>query len=969
MSNFRIDTMRTNINNRLVYCFFALLFVIPQPQVWADWNNFIINYDKELYGNGQTWQIANYNENWIYFANKNGVIQYDGNLWTIHPLRYSSDVRSVYPSVYQKKIFAGGINEFGYFVPNERGNMIYHCMSASLLPQQRNIGNVWNICENENTLYFQGDQSVLKYFQGKYSLVKSRTKIDCSALINGIFYIGTSEGLFVLAGRTFLPLQGSEVMKGEKIRCFLPNSKGVIAVTANGLYVCDGQRVKQYVVGIEHFLKENNVFCAARSGNQIAIGTVRKGLVLIDTNTKVVKFFNEKNGLQNNTVLSLKFDGKNHLWAGLDIGIDCICLDASLTNLYTFPNSLGTGYSALLEHNMLYLATNRGLFYTHYPILSEEGVIPITSVPESSGQVWKLSRIGNDVFCLHDRGIFFLKNGHLSRVGNVTGAWTCQSVFGKTDMAYVGLYSGLLLMKKINGIWTVAQTIGNFNISSGEFVQQSATVIWINNSNEIIRIELDKDLTHVISQRNYGVKNGLPPNQNLGICRVGTGIYFTTSAGIYYYDEKADRMKPSPAMNSILGGQIYYQRLVAYHNQLISLSPQKICIASLSGKRTSTLIASLEQPLEMIRGYESIIPLSDSLLVIPYDRGFALFNKEAWTKRAKYKHEVHIETVTISYPKDSLIYSDNFLHRCYIPELSYRFNSLRFKYSSNSLANTDAVLYQYRMDNNDVWSDLSKANVKEFSNIREGNHSFQVRAKFVDNSFATDHFDFVVLPPWYRSWLAYFFYFLLLTAFMGYLYRLDNKRLHRKNKLALLQKNREMQQKEQAFKEENARKERQIMELEKEKMEHDMQHKSQEMADLMINFVRKNEILTELKQDLFKVTTTLKGDNSKDLKKQLLVVNSKIDANIQSDDTFKHIEEQFDLAHNNFMKHLGEKHPDLSMNERMMCAYIKMGLSTKEMAPLLNISTRGVETLRYRIRKKFELEREDSLTDYLNKNF
>jgi len=71
------------------------------------------------------------------------------------------------------------------------------------------------------------------------------------------------------------------------------------------------------------------------------------------------------------------------------------------------------------------------------------------------------------------------------------------------------------------------------------------------------------------------------------------------------------------------------------------------------------------------------------------------------------------------------------------------------------------------------------------------------------------------------------------------------------------------------------------------------------------------------------------------------------------------------LVHNNFMKKLREKHPDLSNSERLMCAYLKMNLSTKEIAPLLNISVRGVETTRYRLRKKLGLDRDDGLIDYL----
>ena len=169
------------------------------------------------------------------------------------------------------------------------------------------------------------------------------------------------------------------------------------------------------------------------------------------------------------------------------------------------------------------------------------------------------------------------------------------------------------------------------------------------------------------------------------------------------------------------------------------------------------------------------------------------------------------------------------------------------------------------------------------------------------------------------------------------------------------------------FEEDKKEKEQQIMQLEKDNLEHELQHKSQEMANLMINFVRKNEILTEIRTDLSKVMSTLRGDNTKESKQLLLLVRNKIESNIQGDEVLKRIEDQFDLVHNNFMKTLREKHPDLSSNERMMCAYLKMNLSTKEIAPLLNISVRGVETIRYRLRKKFNLEREESLTDYINR--
>lgn len=68
------------------------------------------------------------------------------------------------------------------------------------------------------------------------------------------------------------------------------------------------------------------------------------------------------------------------------------------------------------------------------------------------------------------------------------------------------------------------------------------------------------------------------------------------------------------------------------------------------------------------------------------------------------------------------------------------------------------------------------------------------------------------------------------------------------------------------------------------------------------------------------------------------------------------------------MKKLRSRYPDLSNNEVLLCAYIKMNFSTKEIAPLMNISVRGMETMRYRIRKKFNLERDESLQEFLAKN-
>ena len=137
------------------YVLFVFLFLIPFGKAFAGWNNFIVNFDKSLYGKGpQTWQIAPYDDHWVYFANKNGMVQFDGNVWKVFPLNNFSDVRSVLASTIQKRIYAGGINEFGYYEPAEDGELIYHCMSDTLDNSVRMLGNVWGIHEADNILLY-----------------------------------------------------------------------------------------------------------------------------------------------------------------------------------------------------------------------------------------------------------------------------------------------------------------------------------------------------------------------------------------------------------------------------------------------------------------------------------------------------------------------------------------------------------------------------------------------------------------------------------------------------------------------------------------------------------------------------------------------------------------------------------------------------------------------------------------------
>ena len=960
------------ISSYFLYVTLFFLLLLPLGKAVAGWNSFIVNFDKSLYGKGaQTWKIAPYDDHWVYFANKNGMVQFDGNVWTVFPMNNFSDVRSVLASTTQKRIYAGGINEFGYYEPSEDGELVYHCMSDTLERDCRFVGNVWGIHEADNILYIQGDDRVVKYLNGKYTAIEMNAKIDCSNMVNGILYIGTDHGVWVLVGNTFFPLQGADILASNRIRGIIPHKGGgVIVVTAyNGLFYCNGRTTVPFVTGAEDFMCENEVFCVAAQDDKIALGTIHKGLLLIDCSTMDVKYFNENNGLRNNTVLSVAFDSRGNLWAGLDSGVDYVSLSSSFTNLYSYPYSYGTGYTAAMEDGYLYLGTNRGLYYTSYPVRLNGNLPDIHPIPQSSGQVWNLCKIGDDLFCLHDRGIFQIKGTNMYRITDITGAWYCQEVMGYPDRMYVGVYNGLYLLEKQSGEWRVLCKIDGFQDSCRLFEQESAKVLWIYNSGSITRVELSEELTRQISVKSYGVEEGFPVERQIYVAKIEGRVYFTTPHGIYKYNVHKDMMEPCSDLNNLLNGAVPYTRLLEYHERLIRLSPHEICIANLGTYKrgANTSINPIRQSfLELGQDYEAIIPLSDSLMVIPNEEGFALFTVPEVRHRQDLTHSVYIRNMYLTYPKDSLVYTANFLGKKPSLLVDYTSNSVRFEYGLAFFdLDGDDIRFQYRL-NKGVWSDYTTVRIKEYSNLSEGDYTFEVKVIYPDGTTSSDELSFRILPPWYRSVAAYVCYIILAFLGLWYIYRWDDIRVKRKKEQAVVEKDKELHEMEKEFEADKARREKQIVQLEKEKLEYDLQHKSQEMANLMINFVRKNEMLTEIKSEIIKVASSLRGEGAREGKQLLLVINSKIDSNIQSDEVLKRIEDQFDLIHNNFMKRLHVRHPDLSNNERMMCAYLKMNLSTKEIAPLLNISVRGVETIRYRLRKKFGLEREDSLTDYLS---
>ena len=81
-----------------------------------------------------------------------------------------------------------------------------------------------------------------------------------------------------------------------------------------------------------------------------------------------------------------------------------------------------------------------------------------------------------------------------------------------------------------------------------------------------------------------------------------------------------------------------------------------------------------------------------------------------------------------------------------------------------------------------------------------------------------------------------------------------------------------------------------------------------------------------------------------------------INKEIEDKDQWALFERNFNQVHEEFFKKLAQINNKLTPKDLKLCAYIKMNLSNKEIAPLMNITVRGVETHRFRLKKKLDLK-------------
>ncbi|WP_295793618.1 triple tyrosine motif-containing protein [Mucilaginibacter sp.] len=930
---------------------------------------YVQNYTKALYQSGnQNWSITRDEHGIMYFGNSDGLLTFDGKYWQSYRMPNGLIVRSVAADG-KGKVYSGGFGEFGYWENNKNGSLKYHSLTQ-LVPKKYQPVNeeVWKIYIDKGQVIFQSFGSIYIYSNGKITVVKGLYPFLFLYRVNGHYFVEqVNKGLFELKDSKLTYIEGSDKIGNSGVLSILalPRNKFLIGTARNGLFMYDGKQINAWVNQADEFLKtyqlNNGVMF---SGKYIAYGTILNGVIIIDTAGNVVQHINKSSGLQNNTVLSLFIDNEQNLWAGLDNGIDRIEVNSPLYFYFDKSGRFGTVYSSIIFNNKIYLGTNQGLFYSDWVENGNKRLFQsfdFNLIPGSQGQVWELSLQDGRLLCGHNSGTFQVNGNTLSKITGISGGWTLKKL--NANQLIQGTYTGLVFYKKDNaGNWAFDHKLDGFGEPSRYVEQDNKGEVWVSHAYKgIYRVTLTADLKKAAAVKYYDKKAGLPGSYNINVFNLDNRIVFSSDSGFYVYDDISDRFSKYQQLNKMLGTFSSSNKIIpALGKKYWFINHGRVALADFSTAGKLSIDSNRFSILDgrMVKGYENISRINSAIYLISVDDGFVILNDEDALLRNDIKlPPVLIRRIENITDRVTPITDDGDQKDI---EISYAQNNIRISYSL-PFYRQEKVKFQYYLEGySKQWSDWSTQTQKEFTNLNQGSYTFKVRAKINEENVSPETtLAFTILAPWYAGKIAVFCYIVLIIV--AYLlatkyYQLKLKR-HQHNIHEKLHK-----EKEEFLKQEAIINEQEIVKIKNEQLQADLASKSRELANSAMNIVYKNELLQKISDEI----AHLKDSHGKPLaEEQLRRIQKVIDEGMTDDRDWNIFESSFNEAHENFFKKLKSDHPDLVPNDLKLCAYLRMNMSSKEMASLLNISLRGVEIRRYRLRKKLNLEHDKNLVEFL----
>ena len=771
------------------------------------------NWAPEDFGSsGQIWSIQEDGRGTMNFATNGGFITYDGENWTktsISDVAYARSLDKDENGV----LWAGGIGDCGYLTSDSLGNYIFHSILDELGFDKEGLRDFWVTKCSSQGVFFCSFNKVIQYDQGKIYVYESEEHFyPLHEHLGNIYVHEKGVGLHMIKDHRLIQLHQFDRLHPTTPYAFidLGNDTSYVVLEKYMFKIlnsdftdttlsAEDDALITYYAEVDDYLGNYRAYgaCALPDGN-IAINTMRRGVVIIDPAGNIQSIFNVSHGLIDNTVFRMHYQEGVGLWLGTNAGISLLEYPSPM-QYYRSPALSGSVQDASYFNNSLYIATSQGIFKSAggKPYDFDSTFI---QYPRCVNQSWVIKPDGENLYGGSGKALYQLEPIYNEVIENITvfdlhfsekfpewafiASWNGVLVFNRDDWGFIG---HIKIPAEVRSLTTDSE--GNLFCGSFSF-----------GLNVISDLQLLDTLTYSILTIEDSVFNQCNVQNVNGDVLVGTveGLfkfegsadYDAHSSGSYTLDTSGfiqftdvlngtnwfgTSSKQGFVKNNEFNYLQFYNRKFGENRFLRRLDDGKIY----AGFADILMVLEEETGLFLNHEYDVIfrkVELNDSVLF----HGF-------WNKDNCF---------VISQPNDD------------IPEFQYGDWRLRVEFAANSYNSARAVEYSYRLIGYDTaWSAWSNEPFVTFTNLYEGEYTLEVKALNPYNKESRiNKYQFSIIPPWYRTYVAYLCYFLLFLILIILIVKLSVKRLKKANEKlenTVLKRTQEIRQQKDELEEKN----------------------------------------------------------------------------------------------------------------------------------------------------------------------
>ena len=902
----------------------------------------------------QAWDATQDKSGILYFGTTDGLLTFDGVKWDHYSVPGISIIRSV--KAINDKIYIGAYEEFGYFERDEYGVPEYHSLNSLLKDYKYRDDEFWSITEQDGKIYFQSFRSVFCYDGKEVGTLQIDGKgpLNLSA-VNGKLYTQVIyAGFSKYTGTDYEEVISRGTIGNTDVVKALPfTDKSILLCTEkDGLYQISANRhVRKFTTEADAELKSHCINRAIRmKDGTIVLGTLRNGVYGISPSGEVMWHYNIENGLGNNTVLNLMEDKSGNVWVMMDHGISLI--HSSLSYSFLKPDAgepyIGMTYAMNRTGDKLYLGTNQGLYWYSFSKKT------IHSCEDLRSQIWYINNID---------GQNLIGGGTVSAEidgENITNFTTNGStdlkkgrIHNQEVLVESSYYALRIHKRQKDGKWGLSHEVKGFGAPIRQLEIDNDGSLWCAHSAQgVMHVELTSDLNKVESIELFKDAGPGHTRSTSFVMKIRGQIIISDGDSLYRYDSASKSLKLFSALYKDLQTtpEIYSSTPVNDRQFWLSSRKSYSLIEYRDGHYYRMLTVPLDHLTLQSNGVNNKVYVDDSkncYLALNNGIGFINLGQERQRKLQPAMTIASVEHINEKGVPERLKLKTD------IDNLTESRGNISFRLSYPSY-NFRAPRFMYKLEGPEIYTNTTENPEISYVGLKHGDYTFY--ASMIDeagDAIAYVNYNFTVTRPTYLSYWAMSGYTLAIVALGIALSKLYTRRQIKRQRHV-----HEIERVAQNVK--ILEQERIISEQQKQLLQNELDLKSKELASMALEAGYKGQVIENLRETI--TGQRRKGQlDSQEIDNLIKTINSYID----NTEFWNIFHNNFDLIHENFFRNLRQRFPELTPTDLKFCALMRLNMSTKDIASFTNLTIRGVETERYRIRRKLGLDSKESIVQFL----